>query len=125
MISITTHGDLSKTLGFLGRAKNANVRHILDKYGKLGVEALASVTPKRTGVTAASWYYEIVEEDGVDKLIFHNGNVKEYANIALLLEYGHATRTGGYVEGYHYIDQAIQPIFEELADKAWKEVYGG
>lgn len=94
----------------------------LDKYGREGVVALAAATPIDTGDTASSWVYEIVRNDGSVSIIFSNTNVSDGENIAILLQYGHGTRNGGYVVGRDYINPAIQPIFDKIANHAWKEL---
>lgn len=98
------------------------VRVILHKYGRLGVEALRDATPKESGLTAESWSYEIEETDTNSRIIWKNSHVNNGQVIAVLLQYGHGTGTGGYVEGRDYINPAIQSIFERMADEAWKEV---
>lgn len=96
---------------------------MLDKYGKQGVEALAAATPKDTGLTAASWTYDIdVTEDGKYKLSFINLNINDGFPVALLIQYGHATRNGSWVEGRDYINPALQPIFNQIRDSVWKEM---
>mgnify|MGYP000277965666 CR=1 FL=1 len=95
---------------------------ILDKYGRAGVEALSSATPTRTGVTAASWSYKINRKNGSVSLDFYNSNINKGVPIAIIIQYGHGTGTGGWVEGIDYINPAIQPLFKKLADDAWKEV---
>ena len=94
----------------------------LESYGKIGVDALASATPKDTGQTAASWSYEIEQGPGSSKITWKNSNINEGVNIAVILQYGHGTGTGGYVVGRDYKKPAIQPIFDQIADAAWKEV---
>lgn len=95
----------------------------LSKYGEMGVQALVEATPKRTGETANSWYYEILETPTGVSIVWNNSHVeKGYANIALLLQYGHGTRNGGYVQGIDYINPALAPIFEKIAKSAWEEV---
>lgn len=96
--------------------------NVLNKYGQRGVEALSHATPVDTGKTAASWSYEIQESDNSIEIIWSNSNVNKGLNIAILLQYGHGTRNGGYVVGRDYINPALQPLFDELADKAWEEV---
>lgn len=98
--------------------------HNLDKYGEIGVEALSNATPVDTGLTARSWYYRIEQpREGITKLCFYNSNIADgWAPIAILLQYGHATRNGGWVEGIDYINPAIKPIFEKIAKTAWEEV---
>lgn len=115
-------GDFSKTMKFFNFIIGKNYLNILSKYGQEGVNALSSATPKKTGVTAASWNYEIVTENGKTSLIFTNSNINKGVNIAIILQYGHGTRNGGYVAGRDYINPAIQPIFDRLASEAWREV---
>ena len=95
---------------------------VLRKYGQAGVEALAAATPKDTGETAASWSYEIVQTRNGYSIFWNNSNVNRGVNIALILQYGHGTGTGGYVRGIDYINPAIRPVFDEIANAAWKEV---
>ena len=122
MIRIIQRGDFSKVTGWLEHVKEGFNRGILDKYGKMGVEALKNATPVDTGLTASSWYYELSHEDGLATIEFHNSNVNKHVNIAIILQYGHGTGTGGWVEGRDYINPALQPIFDQLAEEAWKEV---
>ena len=122
MITIRQKGDFSKLNRYFERVKEAAKIGVLDKYGRAGVAALASATPTRTGKTAASWSYEISRQNGSVAIEFKNSNVNKGVNIAIILQYGHGTGTGGWVEGRDYINPAIQPIFDQLADEAWKEV---
>lgn len=122
MISIRQKGDFKKLSSFLEKSKEAFNIGILDKYGKQGVAALQAATPRDTGKTAESWYYEIHREEGVVSLTFHNTNVNKGVPIAIILQYGHATGTGGFVEGIDYINPALKPIFDKIAEEAWKEV---
>lgn len=122
VIKITQKGDYKKITGFLERVKEKLRFGILDKYGKMGVEALSKATPIDTGRTAESWRYEIQNGPNGASLSFHNDNINGYVNIAIILQYGHGTGTGGWVEGRDYINPAIQPIFDKIADEAWKEV---
>lgn len=94
----------------------------LNKYGKRGVEALASATPKDTGKTAVSWSYEITHDRNGSTISFLSSNIQNGVPIAVILQYGHGTRNGGYVQGRNYIDPAIQPIFDDIVNEAWKEV---
>lgn len=122
-IVFETRGDFKKLTRFLERIKEPLHLGILHKYGKKGVEALSSATPVDTGKTALSWYYEIQNEDGVATITFCNSNLGDgWFPIAIVLQYGHATGTGGWVEGRDYINPAIQPVFDELVEKAWKEM---
>lgn len=122
MITIRQRGDFKNLTSFLERSKEAFNLGILDKYGRQGVAALKASTPKDTGKTADSWYYRINRNNGTVSLSFHNSNVNKGVPIAIILQYGHATGNGGYVEGVNYINPALQPLFQKLADEAWKEV---
>lgn len=122
MISFRQRGDFSKTLQYLGRIKNAAKFNDLDKYGREGVAALKSATPVKTGKTASSWYYEIVRGKSSVSITFNNSNIQNGVPIAIILQYGHGTGTGGWVEGRDYINPAIQPIFDKIAENAWREV---
>ena len=122
MISFRQKGDFSKTKRYLERVKSAARLSILDKYGRKGVAALASATPTETGKTASSWFYEISHDKGSATITFSNSNINKGVPIAIILQYGHGTGTGGWVEGRDYINPAIQPIFDKIANEAWKEV---
>ena len=122
MISFRQKGDFSKTKRYFERVKAAARLSILDKYGREGVAALASATPTETGKTASSWFYEISHDKGSATIIFSNSNINKGVPIAIILQYGHGTGTGGWVEGRDYINPAIQPIFDKIANEAWKEV---
>lgn len=122
MISFRHKGDLSKTTQFLERSKGVFHRGILDKYGREGVAALASATPKDSGKTADSWYYEIEYKKGSVTITFKNSNINKGVPIAIILQYGHGTRNGGWVQGRDYINPAIQPIFDRITQEVWKEV---
>lgn len=122
MISFRQKGDFSKLNRYFERVKETAKIGVLDKYGRAGVSALSSATPIDTGKTAASWYYEIKRQNGSVSLEFFNSNVNKGVPIAIVLQYGHGTGTGGWVEGRDYINPAIQPIFDQLAKEAWEEV---
>lgn len=122
MITFESKGDFSNLTKFLEKLKRPFKLDILNKYGKLGVEALAAATPRDTGKTAESWDYTIDESDGRTELSFTNSNVNKHVNIAIILQYGHGTRNGGWVEGRDYINPAVRPIFDALAEEAWKEI---
>ena len=122
MISFRQKGDFSKLTSYFERLKKAINLSILDKYGKRGVAALSSATPVETGTTAGSWYYEIENQNGSATITFYNSNVNKGVPIAIILQYGHGTGTGGWVQGRDYINPAIQPVFDEIADEAWREV---
>lgn len=122
MIRCTVKGDFKKTKSFLKRAQNVDLRSLLTRYAEEGVKALSSATPVVTGKTAASWDYEIVQERNRISIFWTNSNKNEGVPIAVILEYGHGTGWGGYVQGRHYISPAIQPVFDDIAEAAWKEV---
>ena len=122
MISFRHKGDFSKLTRFLERAKEVVHLGCLDKYGREGVAALASATPVESGKTADSWYYEVKRQNGSATISFYNSNINEGVPIAIILQYGHGTGTGGWVEGRDYINPAIQPIFDKIVNNAWKEV---
>lgn len=122
MISFRQKGDFSKLTRFLERAKNLVHLSDLDRYGREGVAALASATPVDTGKTAASWYYDIKISKESASITFNNSNIQNGVPIAIILQYGHGTRNGGWVEGRDYINPVIQPIFDKIAEEAWKEV---
>lgn len=122
MISFRQKGDFSKLNLYFERVKETAKIGVLDKYGRAGVSALSSATPIDTGKTAASWYYEIKRQNGSVSLEFFNSNINKGVPIAIVLQYGHGTGTGGWVEGRDYINPAIQPIFDQLAKEAWEEV---
>lgn len=122
MITFSQKGDFAKLTSFFEKCKNVVKLGDLDKYGKEGVAALSSATPVDTGLTANSWYYEIEHRDGSATISFKNSNIKDGVPIAIILQYGHATGTGGWVEGRDYINPAIQPIFDKIAENAWREV---
>lgn len=122
MISLKVKGDFKKTERYLTRVRKVPIRNVLEKYGKKGVQALASATPLDTGETAGAWSYEIENKNGSYSISFVNSNVNKGVRIAIILQYGHGTGTGGWVEGRDYINPAIQPIFDELTEEAWREV---
>ncbi len=122
MISFRQKGDFSKLTGYLERVKETVQRGNLDQYGREGVAALSSATPEDSGRTAASWRYEITNKKGSVAITFYNSNIQNGVPIAIILQYGHGTRTGGWVQGRDYINPAIQPIFDRIVEAAWREV---
>ena len=122
MIKFKVTGDFSRTITSLKKLKEFVKKGNLNKYGDMGVAALRQATPKRTGKTAESWNYEITAVEGKVTIYWTNDNINENVNIAVILQYGHGTKNGGYVQGIDYINPAMQPIFDEIADKAWREV---
>lgn len=121
-LSLTQKGDWSKTMSFLNKIMGKDYLNILHRYGQLGVAALASATPIDSGRTATSWNYEITQNGGQTSLTFTNNNINDGVNIAIILQYGHGTGTGGYVQGRDYINPAVKPVFDKLVDDLWKEV---
>lgn len=122
MISVSQKGNFAKLTGYFERVKGKAKFVDLDKYAKKGLEALANATPVDTGLTADSWYYTITNDKGIIKITYCNSNIQNGAPIAIILQYGHATGNGGYVEGRDYINPVIIPLFEEITNDAWKEV---
>lgn len=124
LLKFKVTGDFKKTYSFLERLLNFIQQGELDKYGRMGVEALEKATPVRTGLTAHSWYYEIEHDLYRRKIKINwlNSNTNFGTNIAVLIQYGHATGTGGYVLGVDYINPALKPVFEEIAIKSWGEI---
>jgi hypothetical protein len=125
MMSITSTGSFKKTEDFLNRMKKGEIFDMLDHYGALGVEALAKATPVDSGLTARSWVYEIVKKNGHYTIEWHNTNIHSGASVAILIQYGHGTGTGGWVEGRDYINPAIRPVFDQITDEVWKKVTNG
>lgn len=122
MIRVKQKGDFSKTERFLNKAQRKDFYRSLDKYARAGVTALASATPIDSGRTASSWDYEIVKEKDRVSIYWTNSNINKGVPIAVILQYGHGTNGGGYVQGRDYINPAIQPIFDQIAESVWKEV---
>lgn len=122
MITFKHKGDFSKAARYLEKAKQAVRIGDLDKFGREGVAALSAATPVDSGLTAQSWHYKIENNKGSTTISFYNSNVQNGVPIAIVLQYGHGTRNGGWVQGRDYINPAIQPVFDRIADNAWKEV---
>ena len=122
MIRFRQKGDFSKLTRFLEKAKGAVRLGDLDKYGREGVAALASATPVDSSQTANSWRYEIIHKQGSVTIAFYNSNIQNGVPIAIILQYGHGTRNGGWVQGRDYINPAIQPIFDKIVNNSWREV---
>jgi hypothetical protein len=122
LIKFKQKGNFSRITSYFERVKEVFKVGELDKYGREGVEALRAATPVDSGKTADSWYYEIENQNGKATISFHNSNVNDNVSIAVILQYGHGTRNGGWVEGRDYINPALQPVFDKIAADAWKEV---
>ena len=121
-ITFRHKGDFSKTEKFFNSLLKLDYLNVLERYGQAGVAALASATPKDSGLTAASWDYEITHNGKETTIAFTNSNISNGVNIAIILQYGHGKKGGGYVAGRDYINPAIQPIFDKIANEAWREV---
>ena len=124
MIKFTQKGDFKKTDTFLKKILKLDYKSILSRYGQKGVEALRQNTPVDSGLTANSWDYKIVENAGSVSIYWKNTNLQDGVPIAVIIQYGHGTGTGGYVQGIDYINPALRPIFDEIAESLWKEVTG-
>lgn len=122
MIQITSKGSFNKTESFLKEMQKDDIFRSLDSYGQKGVLALASATPVRTGLTAASWTYEVTKSRGSYSITWSNTNVVDGKPVAILLQYGHGTGTGGYVAGRDYINPVILPLFDQISADVWKAV---
>lgn len=122
MITFRQKGDFSKTTRYLNRIRRSVSNVDLDKYGSEGVKALSSSTPVDSGLTSRSWYYKIEKTDNSTAITFYNSNIQNGVPIAIILQYGHGTRNGGWVQGRDYINPSIQPIFDKLTNDAWREV---
>lgn len=122
MIKVKTKSNYNKITKYLEKMKAPIDVSKLEKYGQAGVIALQNATPVDSGKTKNSWYYEIENDKGVVKIKFCNSNIAEYIPVAIILQYGHATGTGGWVEGIDYINPAIKPVFNDIKNAAWREV---
>lgn len=121
-VSMRSNGEWNKTMKYLTKVSNLSYEQILNKYGQLGVEMLAEATPKRTGLTAASWSFKIESTGSGEAIVFTNSNENKGVSIALILELGHGTRNGGYVRGRKYISPAVAKAFDQMVLDLWKEV---
>lgn len=122
MISIGSSGSFDKTERALNRMKQGQAFKILDRYGQMGVDVLAAATPAKSNLTASSWTYKVTHKKGRYSITWNNTNIVDNVQIAVILQYGHATGNGGWVEGIDYINPAIRPLFDKLAEDVWKEV---
>ncbi len=121
-ITVSQSGDFRNLEQFLKNAERGDYLKVLERFGRMGVDALSAATPIESGTTANSWSYEIVRKNGSAEIDFNNSNINKGVNIAIIIQYGHGTGTGGYVQGIDYINPALRPVFEQIADAAWKEV---
>jgi hypothetical protein len=125
MIKATSPGDFGKTTKYLEYLKSGDIFNGLDVYGRRGVDALASATPRDTGETAQSWGYQIGHTKNKVSISWFNTHREHGVNIAVIIQYGHGTGTGGYVQGIEYINPAIRPIFDAILEDVWKQVTNG
>lgn len=121
-VTVTQKGSTKNTMTFLKRILSRSYLQYLEHYGELGVDALAAATPVRTGATANAWRYKIEVDNKATKITWTNSNTIDGCNVALLIQYGHGTRNGGYVQGIDFINPAIRPVFKGFADDIWREV---
>lgn len=122
MFNVKTTGSFDKLEKFLKTMSSGDIFRILDSLGQRGVAALASATPVESGLTARSWTYEVIHTKGRHSIEWKNTNVNNGVNIAIILQYGHGTGTGGWVQGYDYINPAIRPVFDQIANELWEQV---
>lgn len=121
-VDFEVSGGFTKTERFLNRMKRREYLNVLDEFGRDGVQALRNATPVDSGATAEAWDYEIKRTRNYTEIVWTNSNINDGVPIAVILQYGHGTGTGGYVQGRDYINPAIRPIFDKIAEKAWKVV---
>ena len=123
VVQMSEKGDFKKTFNFLKAMQEKKFLSNVNKYGERGVQLLSENTPRDTGLTASSWYYKIEDDGETLTLTWYNSNVKkDYFNVALMLQYGHATKNGGWIEGIDYINPALKPLFDEMEKDIWEEV---
>jgi hypothetical protein len=125
MIGVTSQGSFDKTIKFLSFLQSGDMFSSLDRYGRMGVDALSSATPVDTGLTAHSWGYQVAHEKGRYSISWFNTHKEHGVNIAVIIQYGHGTGTGGWVEGRDYINPAIRPIFDKIVTDVWRQVTNG
>lgn len=125
MIEVKSSGSFKKTEKFLRSMQSGDVYDILNQYGQEGLDALSAATPSDTGLTALSWTYEVVRENHDYSIVFSNNNIIEGMPLAIMLQYGHGTGTGGWVQGIDYINPALKPLFEKIANDVWEKVKHG
>lgn len=122
MITLQSTGDFKNTSKFLNGILKVVNKNILDKYGQRGVEALSASTPVDTGLASKSWYYKTFMDKEQSKIVWYNSDIEDNNSVVILLQYGHATKNGGFVQGIDFINPAIKPIFEQIKNDIWKEI---
>lgn len=125
MISATSKGSFDKTVKFLEGLKNQEIFSNLERYGRVGVNALSSATPSETGETAASWGYKVIRTKGRYSIVWFNTHEEDGVNIAVIIQYGHGTGTGGFVQGRDFINPAMRPVFDQIVEDVWRQVTNG
>ena len=122
MIKLSSNGDWSKTTSFLRRAYKLDIGALLKKYAEQGLKALSAATPVDTGLAASSWGYRIDVKKGESTITWTNSDIEGGCSVVLLIQYGHGTRNGGYIQGRDFINPAMQPVFDDMVEEIWKEV---
>jgi hypothetical protein len=125
VISFVSRGSFSNMESFLKKAAKTDILSILKACGQEGVSALASATPIESGLASSSWDYQVSGSGGKFRIIWTNSDVENGFPVAIMLQYGYGTGTGGYVQGRDYINPAMKPVFDRIADKVWKAVTSG
>jgi hypothetical protein len=125
MLKLESSGSFAKTTKFLEFLQSNRMFNVLDRYGREGVDALSRATPRETGETAGSWRYTVTHTAGRHAINWYNTHKEDGVNIAVILQYGHGTGTGGYVEGIDYINPAIRPVFDRILEDIWRQVTNG
>lgn len=121
-ISWSTNGSFKNTESFLQRMTQLSIRQILESAGREGVAALSAATPVDSGLASTSWDYEIHENPKAVSIVWTNTDVENGFPVVIMLQYGYATGTGGYVQGRDFINPAMRPIFDRIAEDVWKVV---
>lgn len=122
MLRVTSQGDFANFRGFANRVLKRDIYADLDRFGQLGVQALSDATPKRTGATAASWSYKVIKGSKPGIAWYNDNEDKDGTPIVILIQYGHGTGTGGYVQGEDFINPAMRGVFDQIQADIWKEV---
>ena len=125
MIRVTTTGSSTDTIRYLERLKSRQIFASLERFGRVGVEALSRATPVETGETRNSWGYQVTSKPGKYTISWHNTHEDDGVNVAIIIQYGHGTGTGGYVQGRDFINPAMRPVFDQIAEDVWRQVTNG
>lgn len=122
MLGVTTSGSFKNTDAFFKRMQSSDIQKTVKKYGVKGMDALSNATPEDTGETAKSWKYEVTKKPGEITIGWHNTHEEKGLPIAILVQYGHATRDGGYIPGRDFVNPAMRPVFDQISDEVWRQV---